>query len=66
MESSDNRVIANSVYNLMRRLPPLQVAKSLQGVSALIKDEELVQQIFDSVDQPLGKPFPFPPLSAKQ
>jgi hypothetical protein len=29
MESSDNRVIANSVYNLMRRLPPLQVAKSL-------------------------------------
>lgn len=50
MESSDNRVIANSVYNLMRRLPPLQVAKSLQGVSALIKDEALVQQIFDSVD----------------
>jgi hypothetical protein len=41
--SADNRVIANSVYNLMRRLPPLQVAKSLAGVGQLIKDEELVQ-----------------------
>ena len=52
---SDSTVIANSVFNLMRRLPPLQVAKSLAGVGALIKDEGLVQQIHDSVDQPLGK-----------
>ena len=52
---SDSKVIVNSVFNLMRRLPPLQVAKSLAGVGALISDEGLVQQIHDSVDQPLGK-----------
>ena len=55
--TTDSRVVANSVFNLMRRLPPNQVAKSLAGVSALIDDEALKQQIFDSVDQPLGKKF---------
>ena len=39
----------------MRRLPPKQVNKSLAGVGELIEDEELKQNIFESVDQPLGK-----------
>ena len=33
--------VANSVFNLMRRLPPNQVSKSLAGVGQLIPDEEL-------------------------
>jgi len=37
----------------MRRLPPKQVNKSLAGVGELIEDEELKQNIFESVDQPL-------------
>ena len=45
---------ANSVFNLMRRLPPNQVNKSLAGVGQLIEDEDLKQQIFTQVDQPLG------------
>jgi hypothetical protein len=39
----------------MRRLPPSQITKTLAGVGQLIDDEELKQQIFESVDQPLGK-----------
>ena len=39
----------------MRRLPPNQVAKSLAGVGQLIEDEDFKQQLFDQVDQPLGK-----------
>ena len=42
----------------MRRLPPNQVAKSLAGVGQLIEDEEFKQQLFDQIDQPLGK-LPF-------
>lgn len=57
--------MANSVFNLMRRLPPNQVAKSLAGIGQLIEDETFKQQLFDQVDQPLeaetdatnGKPF---------
>jgi hypothetical protein len=37
------RVKANSVFNLMRRLPPNQVTKSLAGVGQLIDDETLKQ-----------------------
>jgi len=33
------KVMANSVFNLMRRLPPNQVAKSLAGIGSLIEDE---------------------------
>lgn len=43
MEKSDNRVIANSVFNLMRRLPPLSVRKSLAGFATLIEDQTLMQ-----------------------
>ena len=43
----------SAVFNLMRRLPPNQVTKSLAGVGALIDDEEFMQKITDSVDQPL-------------
>jgi hypothetical protein len=49
------QVMANSIFNLMRRLPPNQVAKSLAGIGSLIEDEEFKQQFFDQVDQPLGK-----------
>lgn len=52
MDESQKK-IANSVFNLMRRLPPKQVNKSLAGVGELIEDEELKQTIFESVDQPL-------------
>lgn len=56
MESSNqDRIKMNAVYNLMRRLPPNQVTKSLAGVSALIKDGELMGRIFEAVDQPLCK-----------
>ena len=41
------RVMANSVFNLMRRLPPNQVAKSLAGIGQLIEDEAFKQQLFD-------------------
>ena len=46
--------MATSVFNLMRRLPPNSVNKSLAGVGQLIQDEDLKNQIFQSVDQPLG------------
>jgi hypothetical protein len=39
--------MANSVFNLMRRLPPNQVAKSLAGIGQLIEDEGFKQQLFD-------------------
>ena len=47
---SNERVMANSVFNLMRRLPPNQVAKSLAGIGQLIEDETFKQQLFDQVD----------------
>ena len=50
-----SRNVEKAVFNLMRRLPPNQVAKSLAGVGELIEDEEFKQQLFDQVDQPLGK-----------
>jgi hypothetical protein len=34
----------------MRSLPPSQITKTLAGVGQLIDDEELKQQIFESVD----------------
>ncbi len=43
----NTQVIANSIYNLMRRLPPNQVAKSLAGIGSLVEDEEIKQRIFD-------------------
>ena len=42
--------MANSVFNLMRRLPPNQVPKSLAGIGQLIEDEQFKQQLFDQVD----------------
>ena len=50
----DSSLMATSVFNLMRRLPPNFVNKSLAGVGQLIQDEDLKNQIFQSVDQPLG------------
>ena len=41
--ATDNRLKANSVFNLMRRLPPNQVNKSLAGIGSLIQDETLKQ-----------------------
>ena len=55
VEAVSNDDMAKSVFNLMRRLPPNQVAQSLAGISKLIEDEDLKQQLFDQVDQPLGK-----------
>jgi len=52
---SQEKVMTSSVYNLMRRLPPNQVAKSLAGIGQLIEDETFKQQLFDQIDQPLGK-----------
>jgi len=46
-EQSNERDLANSVFNLMRRLPPNQVEKSLAGVGQLIEDEQFKQQLFD-------------------
>ena len=37
------RVMAKSVFNLMRRLPPNQVGKSLAGIGGLITDETFKQ-----------------------
>lgn len=51
----NTQAIANSIYNLMRRLPPNQVSKSLAGIGSLLQDDELKQRFFDQVDQPLGK-----------
>jgi hypothetical protein len=51
----DSKVIISSVANIMKKLPPLQVAKSLAGVRDLINEDGLFQQINDSVDQHLGK-----------
>lgn len=53
--SEEQKRVLKSVFNLMRRLPPNQVAKSLAGIGGLITDEAFKQQIFDQVDQPLGK-----------
>ena len=51
----DTKAKVSSIFNLMRRLPPNQIEKSLAGIGSLIEDETLKQQIFDSVDQPLCK-----------
>ena len=53
--SGNTQAMTNSIFNLMRRLPPNQVAKSLAGIGSLLQDEELKQHFFDQVDQPLGK-----------
>lgn len=55
MEKADDNQTCNAVFNLMRRLPPNQVAKSLAGVSAMIENEDTVASIVERVDQPLGK-----------
>ena len=52
---TNEKVMSNAVFNLMRRLPPNQVAKSLAGIGTLIEDEQFKQKFFDQVDQPLGK-----------
>lgn len=39
--SKQEKVISSAVYNLMRRLPPNQVGKSLAGIGALIESDEL-------------------------
>ncbi len=41
--NQQDRSMQKSVYNLMRRLPPNQVAKSLAGIGQLIEDEALKQ-----------------------
>lgn len=63
VEAANNQV--NNVFNIMRRMPPNQVAKSLAGIGRLIQDDDLRQEIIEKVDQPLeieedtktGKPF---------
>ena len=42
-QPENQRVMAKSVFNLMRRLPPNQVAKSLAGIGGLISDEAFKQ-----------------------
>ena len=46
-DQDPQRVMAKSVFNLMRRLPPNQVERSLDGIGRLIDDEAFRQQIFD-------------------
>lgn len=53
VDSASNQV--NNVFNIMRRMPPNQIAKSLAGIGRLIQDDELRQEIIEKVDQPLGK-----------
>lgn len=45
--NEEQKRVLKSVFNLMRRLPPNQVAKSLAGIGGLITDEAFKQQIFD-------------------
>ena len=53
VEANSNQI--NNVFNILRRMPPNQVAKSLAGIGRLINDDDLRQQIFEKVDQNLGK-----------
>lgn len=52
VDSSD--VKFKAVCNLMRRLPPKELGKCVSGINEFI-DEDLQEQIIQSIDQPLGK-----------
>ncbi len=51
MVESNNQT--NACLNLMRRLPPSSIEKSVAGLSALIENEELRDEIIQRIDQPL-------------
>lgn len=53
MES--NQAIMNASFNLMRRLPQSQVQMNVAGLSQLINNEDLSDEIVQKIDQPLGK-----------
>ena len=42
-----NAEISNAIFNLMRRLPPTQIPKTLAGVGEFIESDELREEIFD-------------------
>lgn len=52
MES--NQAIMNASFNLMRRLPQSQVQMNVAGLSQLINNEDLSDEIVQKIDQPLG------------
>ena len=50
---SDKVVIAAS--NLVKRLPPKQVGKTLAAISAMVNDEGIKGDLMDKINQRLGK-----------
>ena len=46
--------ILTSGLTLMRRMPPALTEKSLAGLSKLIEDEEVLDQVYQRVDKPLN------------
>ena len=59
-----NASIMNASMNLMRRLPPQDVPKSLGAISELIDDDDLRDEVQVKTDQPLGK-FLFPFIASQ-
>src|SRR5687768_5791689 len=53
MES--NQAVMNASFNLMRRLPQSNVQMNIAGLSQLIDNEDLRDEIVQKIDQPLGK-----------
>lgn len=51
MVESSNQT--NACLNLMRRLPPNSIEKSVAGLTALIENEDLRDEIIQRIDQPL-------------
>ena len=53
MESNTN--IMNSCFSLMRRLPSNNITMNVAGISKLIANEDLREEVIQKLDQPLGK-----------
>ena len=53
LSEADKVVIAAS--NLVKRLPPNQVGKTLAAVSAMVHDEDIKGDLMDKINQRIGK-----------
>ena len=53
LSSSDKTVMAAS--NLVKRLPPSQVNKTIAAISAMVEDEATKGDLMDKINQKLGK-----------
>ena len=53
LSEADKVVIAAS--NLVKRLPPNQVGKTLAAVSAMVNDEDIKGDLMDKINQRIGK-----------